>query len=105
MDKSTIALLKAIAEGGEASVNAMLRDTQTLTLGFDIDNYGVGLSASAQFKPGSRLAKMFQDGQGASDVLKRLPLGNYVSASGSNMSGLNSESLTKDMISPSSRLG
>ncbi|MBI1372084.1 MAG: hypothetical protein GC159_04905 [Phycisphaera sp.] len=69
-------------------VNAFMRDAQAMVIGLDIDENGIGLSGSAQFKAGSPLAATFGKSPTKPIQLDRLPSRPYLMASAIDMSTL-----------------
>jgi len=99
---------RAMATVTNSALAAFLRDTQTLVLALDADNQGVGLTVSAQFKPETRLAELFNGhGTAAAALLGRLPQDRFLVTSAINVQGLGLIPMVRDLIDhlPMDQLG
>ena len=72
------------------AVKAILRDTDLAAITVDVGEDGLGLSLVVQFKPGSKLTKMFRksDANGRGDTLAKFPADPYMLAAAVNWSTL-----------------
>jgi len=70
------------------AISALLRDSQSMAIGLDLTQNGVGLSMSAQFKPNTPLAAMFEKSGGNNVDFDRLPSGQYLVASSMDLGAL-----------------
>ncbi len=69
-------------------IDNVLADGQSVILGIDVSNDGVGMSFSGQFKPGSPLATTFGTAPSAPLSLNRLPSRPYLFATTMNLKAL-----------------
>ena len=77
----------------------LLRDADTIAIGFDIDEGGIGLTGSIQFKDGSQMAGVIADGGGgAATLLARMPDRQFVFASSVKFDGLRLDKLDRDRV-------
>jgi hypothetical protein len=60
-------------EGAKEQINAFLDQTSGAVLALDIEPSGVALDASAQFKPGTKLAEAFSKGGNSGALIAKLP--------------------------------
>ena len=88
MDPSMQRMSSAFLGAYFDAFNAVLRDTSALVIGLGITDQGVRLTQTAQFKPGSHLAKHFTTGGGAAGQLARLPKQPYLIAGAINHKGI-----------------
>ncbi len=81
-------LIKAVASIYGDTAHALLRDTSVVVAGLDLTDSGVGMSYTAQFKPGSPTARIFTNGGAASEQLARLHDQPYWLASAMDLRGI-----------------
>ena len=92
---------KAFNRTGDALKDgeSLLRDADTIAIGFDIDEGGIGLTGSIQFKDGSQMAEVIADGGGgAATLLARMPDRQFVFAYSVKFDGLRLEKLDRDRV-------
>lgn len=76
------------------SFDAMLRDGDSLVMGADLTNKGVGFTTTAQFREGTAMAKMFPGGKGtASDMTALLPSNPYLMAMSMDLTGIDMQGM------------
>lgn len=89
---------KAVLTMYANAIKAGLRDTSSVVIGLDLSDKGFGLTESAQFKPGSFLAKVFSDGGGAANQLSRLGDQPYLVAMAMDLQGLDCGALVDELL-------
>ncbi len=103
-EQATMALSLAMIKIYGDSANALLRDTDTVVTGLGLDDQGVSLTYTAQFKKGSHMARVFTEGGPAAALMAKLPNQPYLIASSMNFAGINrqllSDSLSQRMPQP-----
>ncbi len=79
------------------SLDAILRDGDSIVFGSDLSTKGVGFTATAQFREGTALAKMFPGGKGgAADLMAMLPNNPYLMAYAMDMQGIDFQTMVNE---------
>ena len=80
-----------------AMAEAVLRDTNLAVLAYDLSDKGVGVTAAAQFKPDSKLAKIFGTGVSAGPLLAKTPDKPYLGALALDVQGIDLATLVAEV--------
>lgn len=81
-------LAKAFMKMYGDATTAVLRDSTAAILGADINELGVGLTGTIQFKPDSAVAKLIPNGGESAGALVKLPNQPYLVATGIDFEGI-----------------
>lgn len=81
-------MTKAVFKLYGAMLNAVMNDAQSMTIGFDVTDKGIGLSTTTQFKAGSSLGEAFAKAPAAKLKFDRLPNRPYLILGASDFSTL-----------------
>ena len=85
-------------EAYEKAARAVLRDTQSLVIGLDLNVAGIGVSQTIQFKTGSYLASLFPGGGGAAGQLAKIADQPYLIAQSLDLRGLAIDKLIDELL-------
>ncbi len=78
--------------------NTLIDDSSGMVIGFDLNDTGLGITSSLQFKQGSYLAGLFTTGNDAGTTLNKLPALPYMFASAFNADGINLKKIVEDAV-------
>lgn len=81
-------MTKAVFKLYGAMLNAVMNDAQSMTIGFDVSDKGIGFSTTTQFKAGSSLGEAFAKAPAAKLKFDRLPNRPYLILASSDLSTL-----------------
>lgn len=76
----------------------IFEDLSVVIVAMDLAQKGIGITTTAQFKPGSDLAEIFKGGANAKVALAQLPEQSYISASAMDLSGVQITGILEEAI-------
>jgi hypothetical protein len=80
------------------AISAVMSDSGMGVVGIDIDEAGLGLTASTQFREGSDLAQLFTTGAGTGGQLSALPDESFIFALAVNNEGIEVDAILEDIL-------
>jgi hypothetical protein len=90
-------IIKGVMNVSFDSLDAVLRDGDSIIFGADLTTKGVGFTATVQFREGSALAAMFPGGKGnAAGMTAMLPNNPYLMATAMDLKGIDLKSLADE---------
>ncbi len=82
----------------EQAAHALVRDTMSCVLGFDLTEQGFGATQAVQFRPDSYLATLFPGGGGAADQLAKIKDQPYLMAESADFRGVALNQIIDDLV-------
>lgn len=96
-EAKAMAMGKGLMAATFDTLDAMFRDGDSVIIGGDLTNKGVGFTVTAQFREGSPMAKMFPGGKGAAaDMLAMIPNNPYLMAMAMDMKGIDLQGMVDE---------
>lgn len=95
--KGIVDIMKGMMNVGFDSIDAILRDGDSVIFGADLTTKGVGFTTTVQFRAGTPLAKMFPGGKGnAAGMTAMLPNNPYLMAMSMDLKGIDLQGMADE---------